>query len=32
VRFTRASDVDVDTLRELVAEAARLGPPYEAAN
>ena len=31
VRFKRTSDVDLDTMRELIAEAARLGPPYEAA-
>jgi hypothetical protein len=30
VRFKRTSDVDLDELRELVAEAARLGPPYVA--
>jgi hypothetical protein len=31
VRFKRTSDVDMDAVRELVAKAARLGPPYEAA-
>ena len=30
VRFKRTSDVDLDTLRELLAEAVELGPPYEA--
>jgi hypothetical protein len=27
VRFKRTADVDLDTLRELVAAAARIGPP-----
>jgi len=27
VRFRRTSDLDLDVLRELLAEAARLGPP-----
>jgi hypothetical protein len=30
VRFKRASDLDLATLRELIAEAATLGPPYVA--
>ena len=28
VRFKRASDLDLDVLRELLTEAGRLGPPY----
>jgi hypothetical protein len=28
VRFKRTSDLDLATLRELIAEAATLGPPY----
>jgi hypothetical protein len=28
VRFKRTSDVDLGALRELIAEAARIGPPY----
>ena len=28
VRFKRTSDVDLDALRELIGEAARIGPPY----
>ncbi|MDA0160481.1 DUF1801 domain-containing protein [Solirubrobacter ginsenosidimutans] len=30
VRFKRTSDLDLAILRELIAEAARLGPPYVA--
>jgi hypothetical protein len=30
VRFKRTSDIDLATLRELLAEAVKLGPPYEA--
>ena len=28
VRFKRTSDIDLDVLRELLAEAGRLGPPH----
>ena len=30
VRFKRTSDIDLDVLRELLAEAGRLGPPHPA--
>ena len=30
VRFKRPSDIDLGELRELVAEAVRLGPPHQA--
>ena len=31
MRFKRTADVDLDALRELIAEAGRIGPAAEAA-